>query len=385
MNSIKKVRTTVLVILSHVVFVYFPAYADGFINPSSKTTTDTTGYKLISKGGEAGYYQAFPDATRLRNGDILVSFYSGDSHVTRASKKYPDAGRICFVRSTDEGRTWSVPKLLYDDTSDNRDAHLVQLNDGTIICSFFNLRLDSAKHGEVRMVKSNDNGQTWDKTSQLIAKDWFCSASVKQLSDGSLLQPVYTIVNNKTNSTRMGFVRSADKGRTWGSVTRAGLESDFTVNETDVIPLKDGSLYAAIRGNFKEQILMQYTTSNDLGRSWSPLKAIGFYGDAPSFTRLKSGEILLTCRGYLTKEKTGPAYTALQMTNNEAKTWQGPYLVDKSPGAYPATIELKDKTVLIIFYQEGEGSAVGAIRFKKPQLVSGKRFAEPQPLERLPL
>lgn len=351
-------------------------------DPGKKEASDT--YKIISKGGSAGDYQAFPDAARLKNGDILVAFYSGDEHVTKTSAKYPNAGRICFVRSQDEGKTWSEPALLYDDIDDNRDAHLSQLKDGTIICTFFNLRIDSAKHGEVRMVTSKDNGQTWDKTSHLIAKDWFCSAAVRELADGSLIQPVYTIVDKKS-STRIGFVFSKNKGASWSEVSKVDWDINFTVNETDVVALKDKKLYAAVRGSFKDQIPMQYTTSDNLGQSWQPLQSIGFYGDAPSFTRLSSGEILLSTRGYLNNEKAGPAYTSLRISNDEGKHWQGPYLVDKSTGAYPSTIELKDKTILVIFYQEKAGSGIGAMRFKKPSRIIGQQFAEPQPLKSLPL
>jgi sialidase-1 len=351
-----------------------------------KVSNDTVALKIISKGGDAGDYQAFPDATRLRNGEIIAVFYAGDGHVTRASTKYPKAGRICIVMSKDDGHTWSLPRVLYDDSLDNRDAHVVQLKNGLIICTFFNLYIDSAgKHGEVRMITSKDDGKTWDRSSQLIAANWFCSAQVRELADGSLLLPVYTIVNHKTNSTRIGFVRSADKGKTWSTVRRAGQGSEFTVNETDVIVRKNGTLYAAVRGNFKEQIPMQYTESADMGKTWSSLKSIGFYADAPSFTRLKTGEILLSCRGYLSKEKTGPAYTALQISNNDGKMWTGPYLVDKSPGGYPSTVELADRSILIIFYQEGDGSGVGAIRFEKPAVLNNQRFAEPQPLKRLHL
>ncbi|MDB5208425.1 MAG: hypothetical protein JWR72_3500 [Flavisolibacter sp.] len=386
MGSINIIRYLSFVFFYNLM-VNFPASAhnDLIHRNKNKANLDSIPFKIISKGGNAGAYQAFPDALRLSNGHILVAFYSGDGHVTKANANYPKAGRICFVRSKDEGKTWSTPRILYDDVEDNRDAHLTQLNDGTIICTFFNLRIDTAKHGEVRIVASKDNGQTWNQTSQLVAKGWFCSAKVKELSDGALLLPVYTIINNKTNSTRIGFTRSNDKGQSWDPVLRAGLESDFTVNETEVITLRDGTLYAATRGNFKEQIHMQFSTSKDLGKSWSTLSDIGFYGDAPSFTRLQSDEILLSVRGYLTKEKTGPSYTCLRISSDECKTWQGPYLVDKSSGAYPSTIELKDKTILIIFYQEGAGSGIGAIRFKMPASIKGEQFAEPKELERLPL
>ena len=117
-----------------------------------------------------------------------------------------------------------------------------------------------------------------------------------------------------------------------------GWDFTGTVNETDVVTLKDGSLYAAVRGNFKEQLQMQLTVSRDTGKVWTPHSSIGFYGDAPSFTRLRLGEILLLTRGYFSREKTGPPYTALHISNDECKTWNGPYLVDESSGAYPSTI-----------------------------------------------
>ena len=143
-------------------------------------------------------------------------------------------------------------------------------------------------------------------------------------------------------------------------------------------------MYAAVRGNFKEQVSMQFTTARHPRKVWTPLSTIGFYGDAPSFTRLKSGEILLSTKGYFSREKTGPPYTALHISNDECKTWHGPYLVDKSTGAYSSTIKHKDKTILVIFYQEGTGSGIGAMRFIKPLIKAGAVFMGPKPLKALP-
>ena len=70
---------------------------------------------------------------------------------------------------------------------------------------------------------------------------------------------------------------------------------------------------------------------------------------------MSTGEILLGHRLPL---------TALHISRDEAKSWQGPYPIDETPGAYPSTVELKDGTVLIVYYEEGEGSAVRARRFK---------------------
>ena len=54
----------------------------------------------------------------------------------------------------------------------------------------------------------------------------------------------------------------------------------------------------------------------------------------------------------------------MHISRDEAKTWQGPCLIDETPGAYPSTVELKDGTVLAVYYEEGENSAVRARRFR---------------------
>ena len=116
--------------------------------------------------------------------------------------------------------------------------------------------------------------------------------------------------------------------------------------------LKDGTLYATLRG---DRVNMHCATSPDGGLTWSPVKDIGFPAHCPHFTRLHTGEILLTHRLPL---------TALHISRDEGKTWQGPYRIDATPGAYPSTVELKDGTVLVVYYEEGAGSAVRARRFK---------------------
>lgn len=335
----------------------------------------------IATGGAAGAYQAFPDATRLRNGDIVAVFYAGDAHVTRPSAAYPNAGRICLTRSCDEGRTWSEAAVVYDDPDDNRDPHVSQLADGTLVVSFFNLRLEP-KRGEVRIVRSRDGGTTWDKTAQVVAPGWFCSAPVRQLADGALLLPVYT--THEVTSYRAGFARSTDGGRTWLPIVRVGQESDFMVNETDVVPLRDGTLLAALRGYAKENIPVQTTRSRDGGRTWSAFASGGFLADAPSFTRLSSGEILLSYRGYAPDRAWTSAYTAFRLSRDEGRSWEGPYRVARRHGAYPATVELRDGTVLMVYYEEGAASTIRAARFRKPA-PAPTPFADPVDVELLPL
>jgi len=309
-------------------------------------------YKVVSRGEAAGPYQAFPDACRLSNGDILCVFYAGYGHVSVPTPEWPKGGRIAMVRSLDEGRTWSAPEVLFDDALDNRDPHIAQMRDGALICSFFSLDRTAPKGREivVQLVHSRDGGKTWDATAQDLLPGYACSAPVRELTDGTCILGTYYERDGKAWG---GVVRSTDHGTTWSSHIDIGKESDVYLDaETDVFQRRDGSLYAALRSS---KVHMHYATSKDLGLTWSPVQDIGFPGHAPHFTRLSTGEVLLTHR---------VPQTALHVSRDDGATWQGPYVLDRVGGAYPATVELKDGTLLAIYYTEGAGSHVRALRFR---------------------
>jgi len=92
-----------------------------------------------------------------------------------------------------------------------------------------------------------------------------------------------------------------------------------------------------------------------MGATWSAVKDIGFKAHCPHFTRLRSGAIILAHR---------LPQTAIHISRDEAKTWSGPFKIDDKIGAYPSTVELKDGTVLIVYYEEGANSAIRLRRFK---------------------
>lgn len=354
---------------------------------SAPVPADTAKHVLISKGGDAGDYQAFPDACRLKNGDIVAVFYAGDEHVTKPSAKYPKAGRICLVRSKDEGKTWSKPVTIYDDIDDNRDPHISQMSNGKVVVSFFSLQYPDPNSkqytilGKPQLLWSNDNGKTWDKnavTLEVGSTSYISSAQVREMPDGTTILPVYHQEGKGGLTAWGGVMLSKDKGKTWGPVITIGEKANLPLAaETDVVLLKDGTLYAALRA--QQEVHMHYATSKDMGKTWSDVQDIGFRGHSPSFTRLKSGEILMTTRAFR-EAPSKKGYTGLRISRDEAKTWEGPYLVDETLGAYPSTIELKDGSVLVVYYEEGVGSGIRAYSFAMPKKSNGE-FSEPKPLK----
>ena len=56
--------------------------------------------------------------------------------------------------------------------------------------------------------------------------------------------------------------------------------------------------------------------------------------------------------------------TSLHYSLDECKTWSENVLVDTVGGAYPSMVNLKDGSVLIVYYEEGAGSSIRAKRFR---------------------
>ncbi|HNR98744.1 MAG TPA: exo-alpha-sialidase [Planctomycetota bacterium] len=309
-------------------------------------------HKVISRGAAAGSYQAFTDVCRLASGDLLCVFYAGYAHVSLPKDDCPKGGRICMTRSSDEGWTWSPPAVLFDGPHDDRDPHIAQMRDGTVLCSFFTYRpeAEAAARWDTCLVASRDGGATWETQARVVAPGWPSSAPVRELPDGTWVLGVY---RPEGQTAYGGIIRSSDRGASWSAPIPIGKDSGVRLDaETDFVLRKDGTLYAALRG---DRVNMHYATSPDLGLTWSPVKDIGFPGHCPHFTRLQTGEVLLTHR---------LPHTALHVSRDDCATWQGPYRIDAVIGAYASTVELRDGTVLVVYYEEGEGSAVRARRFR---------------------
>lgn len=305
-------------------------------------------FVYVCRDAGAGGYQAFPDVCRLQDGRLITVFYAGYGHVSLPNAQLPKGGRICSCTSSDEGHTWSTAEIVYDGPDDDRDPSIVQLKNGQVVCNFFSLR--KADKGELVglgswVVTSGDGAKTWSAPRKLY-DSYYCSAPIRELSDGRLILGLYRELAN----TSAGAVAiSEDGGKTWGpaiDIDNGGHRLDA---ETDVIELRDGTLYAVQRPT------MCYAISKDRGRTWTVSKPIGFPGHCPYLLRTRDDIILLAHR---------VPSTSLHYSLDECKTWSANVLVDEVGGAYPSMVNLKDGSVLIVYYEEGKGSSMRAKRFR---------------------
>ena len=307
-------------------------------------------FVFVCEDAGAGGYEAFPDVCRLSDGRLMAAFYAGYGHVALPNTKLPKGGRLSYCTSSDEGKTWSKAEVLYDGPNDDRDPSLTQLPDGRLLCTFFTLD-PTNKPGKrytcrgTSLIESSDLGKTWSEP-RLIYPDYFVSSPVRVLSDGRLVLGLYA----DTGDTAYGAVgRSDDGGKTWKKVAdidNGGVRLDA---ETDLIELKDGSLYAVLRDK------ACYSVSKDRGDSWTVSKPIGFMAHCPYLHRVDDDIVLLAFR---------IPSTSLRYSLDECKTWSKNVPVDSVGGAYPAMVTLKDGSVLIVYYEEGTGSSIRAKKFR---------------------
>jgi hypothetical protein len=253
--------------------------------------------------------------------------------------------------SSDEGRTWTEAKILYDGPDDDRDPSIVQLANGQVICNFFSLRASAKPESPYTglgswMVSSADLGATWSEPTQISAS-YYCSAPIRELSTGRLILGLYAETNQ--SGPHGAVIYSDDSGKSWSKeidIDNGGIRLDA---ETDIIERKDGTLYAAQRPH------MSYATSADRGQSWTVSQPMGFPGHCPYFLRTKDDIILLAHR---------VPNTSLHYSLDECQTWSDNVVVDEVIGAYPSLVNLQDGSVLIVYYEEGDGSSIRAKRFR---------------------
>jgi sialidase-1 len=79
------------------------------------------------------------------------------------------------------------------------------------------------------------------------------------------------------------------------------------------------------------------------------------YGDAPNLLYTSKGLLLCAMRHKGTSVIVSP---------DEGKTWRGAYRIDTVGGAYPSMCELADGTIFCVYYEEGPGSNIRAVRFR---------------------
>jgi len=313
-------------------------------DPRVTITIDETPQRIVTDAG-AGGYQAFPDVCRLKSGDLYCVFYAGYGHVSHPNTILPKGGRVCGIQSRDEGKSWSAPTTVIDTMDDDRDPSVCCLPDGNLIVNFFRYGLNG--ECDTCIATSHDAGRSWSEP-QIVAPGFATSSPVRRLRSGRLLLPVYTVDGNGKRFYP-GISISNDRGHSWSSVHPIGQRAGKVLDETDLFERADGTVLAVMRQ------VMCGSESTDGGQTWGPVFDLGFPGHCPYLLQTKSGVLLMAHR---------LPGTSLHYSLDEGRSWHGSIQIDTCIGAYPSMVELRDRTVLCVYYEEGANSAIRSKRIR---------------------
>jgi len=324
---------------------------------------------------------AWAGVAHTKRGTLLVAFNAGYWHVSpptpfvmpEAKLEFyrslgmprdvaaPTGGRIMFVRSEDEGRTWSKPQTLADTPADDRQAGLLALPNGTVLASFFTSFGevdpwgDPALFSHTLIVRSFDDGRTWEKRPRPIQQQSrspfngeAADGPAVLKKDGSILLTAYSYLpaSEQNKHTAAGVYTSRNRGRTWKLLSI--VKADHDLEESHTAELPDGRLVMISRPEG------DLCWSRDRGRTWTPLVTFGMRMYAPTLCVLRDGTLLCLHGSY------APGHSGLRaiFSTDGGQTWIAPakdhgFLVDGSAYGYGAGAVLPDGSVYIIYQQSG--------------------------------
>jgi sialidase-1 len=342
--------------------------------------------KVISQQPE--YYCGWPTVCRQASGTLMVVWSGGrEAHVC-------PFGRTDSMTSYDEGETWTWPRTLIDGAIDDRDAGAMETKNGTLIVTNFtslayepllakadtwpeakrrawlavHARLsDDARKAELGQwaFRSTDGGLSWSTRIPTIVNS---PHGPTQLADGRLL---YLGKELWTTERRNGVSESLDDGQTWRWLaeipTRPG-DAAMEYHEWHAVEASPGKLVGHVRNhNQANHYETLQTESADGGKSWSEPHPIGVYGFPSFLLKLRDGRLLMSYG-----HRKAPFGNQARVSTDQGATWSDPLLIS-SDGAggdlgYPSTVELKDGTLLTVWYERLKGTDKAALRQAKWRL-----------------
>lgn len=349
--------------------------------------------KVISTQPE--FYHGWPTVARRQNGELWVTCSGGrEAHVC-------PFGKVVAMKSADEGRTWSAPRIIYDGPIDDRDSGVLETAKGTLLVTTFTSLAYEASYKKAAamaeltpqgwvskampperyarwkaaheklsdaerqaqlgewMLRSTDGGETWSQPIPTVVNS---PHGPVQLKDGRLL---YAGKQLWTDDKKIGVAESKDDGLTWQWLAEIPARPGDTVvrgyHELHAVEAADGTIIAQIRNhNTANKGETLQTESKDGGKTWSVPHPVCF-GLPSHLLRLRDGRLVMT---YGHRRK--PYGNQARLSTDNGQTWGEPIILsgDGIGGdlGYPSTVELGDGTLLTVWYETMKEPKLAVLR-----------------------
>ena len=298
-------------------------------------------------------FQGIPGIERAANGRLWALWYSGGNGEGGANY-------VLLVTSGDDGKTWSVPRLVIDPPGEVRAYDSTLWHDPQGRLWLFWAQSSGwwdGRSGVWAMVTENsgDESPRWseprrlcdgimlNKPTALANGDWALPVSIWSASPSKNTSPEHRHITPGAIGAQM--IVSYDQGKTFSFLGKTTAPS-HTFDEHSIVQRRDGSLWMLIR----TKVGIAESISKDGGKTWTPgaPSAIPHVNSRFFIRRLASGKLLLV-RHNPPNMKARSHLTAY-LSADDGITWTGGLLLDERGGvSYPDGVQDKDGVIRIIY------------------------------------
>ncbi|NLS92379.1 MAG: exo-alpha-sialidase [Planctomycetaceae bacterium] len=291
------------------------------------------------------------------------------------------AAHLAARFSSDQGKTWTPDDVVVVPNEGQwnvMSVSLLRMADGRI--ALFYLRKESANDCRPVLRFSSDEGKTWSEPRMCIEDEvgYYVMNNDRavQLNGGQLVLPVClhcTPAYEKPDWAGICMCYlSDDCGQTWrrSKSQLQGKTPDgkrVTTQEPGVVELKDGRLMLFARTTAGSQFV---SYSTDGGDTWSPFQPSSLQSPCSpaSIKRVpKTGDLLVVWNNHAgidpaLKNKRTPLHAAI--SRDEGRTWQQPKVLEDNPDGWYCYIAIAfagDHVVLA--HCSGDTKLVGHLSF----------------------
>ncbi len=268
----------------------------------------------------------WPTWIESQDGRILMSFV--------------DAGSIRIAVSGDEGRSWEPISILRDPGQDLSSGYFTRLPDRGLLL----VVTAGPERKHAWWVRSDDEGRTWSARNEIIAptpnRGGYGPICVMQ--DGRWAYCLYN--EHGDQGCQALVIWSSDQGKTWGKPIAFPSPSDGNrgLTECTVVQLGPGNYLAAIRADEgKSSSDGFYFSRSQDGLSWSVPQSLDERGRMPLFYRI-GDRWVLAYRQYDFSKKTQHSVVRI---STDGREWSKPQTIESGVNAGPQFVRVAGRLI----------------------------------------